>query len=108
MSESLITSPSAVTDEEGAITLLERPGDAYAGQDTCVLGDAVLVTGRVKWFNDQKGFGFIDDAGRDVFVHYAVIEGSGFKTLKDGESVRYAFTDGPKGRRATRVVRIAE
>lgn len=67
-------------------------------------GEPVL-TGQVKWFNDQKGFGFIcDDEGRDVFVHYAVIEGDGFKTLKDGETVRYCYSEGPKGRRATRVI----
>ncbi len=65
-------------------------------------------TGRVKWFNDQKGFGFIvDDDGRDVFVHYGVIEGEGFKTLQDDEVVQYDYADGPKGRRATRVVRSA-
>jgi CspA family cold shock protein len=62
--------------------------------------------GVVKWFNDQKGFGFIlDDEGRDVFVHDGVIEGEGFKTLDDGEQVRYDVVDGPKGRKATRVVR---
>ena len=67
-----------------------------------------VADGRVKWFNDQKGFGFISDAdGRDVFVHYAVIDGDGFKTLKDGETVRYHYADGDKGRRATRVIRQA-
>ena len=70
---------------------------------------APATVGVVKWFNDQKGFGFLcDDEGRDVFVHYAVIDGQGFKTLAEGESVRYDFVDGPKGRRATRVVRDAE
>jgi CspA family cold shock protein len=68
----------------------------------------LACAGRVKWFNDQKGFGFIvDDEGRDVFVHYGVIEGEGFKTLAEGETVHYDFSDGPKGRRATRVVRAA-
>lgn len=67
---------------------------------------SLACSGRVKWFNDQKGFGFIaDDEGRDVFVHYAVIDGDGFKTLEDGEVVRYDYVDGPKGRRATKVAR---
>ena len=67
---------------------------------------ALELSGRVKWFNDQKGFGFIcDDEGRDVFVHYGVIEGEGYKTLSEGETVQYEFADGPKGRRATRVAR---
>ena len=71
------------------------------------LAEAAAV-GKVKWFNDQKGFGFIcDDDGRDIFVHYAVIEGDGFKTLSDGETVSYTVVDGPKGRRATRVIRSA-
>ena len=74
--------------------------------DLDVAADSTLYTGRVKWFNDQKGFGFIcDDEGRDVFVHYGVIDGEGFKTLADGETVNYSFVDGPKGRRATRVIR---
>jgi CspA family cold shock protein len=67
-----------------------------------------MATGRVKWFNDQKGFGFIlNDAGKDVFVHHTVIEGTGFKTLKDGEVVDFDFEDGPKGTRATKVRRSA-
>jgi CspA family cold shock protein len=76
-------------------------------QDVSMTSDQVpQQTGRVKWFNDQKGFGFIsDDEGRDVFVHYGVIDGEGFKTLAEGEIVRYSVADGPKGRRATRVIR---
>jgi CspA family cold shock protein len=71
-------------------------------------GVAHMATGKVKWFNDQKGFGFIStEAGKDVFVHHTVIEGTGFKTLEDGESVEYEYEDGPKGAKATRVRRLA-
>ena len=67
---------------------------------------AQLQRGVVKWFNDAKGFGFIEhETGRDVFVHYSVIEADGFKTLKDGEIVEYELKEGDKGLHAARVVR---
>ncbi len=66
-----------------------------------------MATGKVKWFNDQKGFGFIaaDQTGKDVFVHHTVIEGQGYKTLTDGETVEYDAEESPKGLKATRVKR---
>jgi len=65
-----------------------------------------MATGKVKWFNDQKGFGFIQaEDNRDVFVHHTVIEGEGYKTLEDGESVEYEAEDGPKGLKALKVRR---
>ncbi len=67
-----------------------------------------MATGKVKWFNDQKGYGFVaSEQGKDIFVHHSVIEGEGFKTLQDGESVEYEAEEGPKGSKATRVRRLA-
>lgn len=67
------------------------------------------LKGIVKWFNDAKGFGFIEHtSGDDVFVHYSVIESEGFKTLKDGEVVEYEMKKGPKGLQASRVTRTAK
>lgn len=64
------------------------------------------LSGVVKWFNDAKGFGFIEHTdGKDVFVHYSVIDTPGFKTLKDGEEVLYEFKEGPKGLHAVYVER---
>jgi CspA family cold shock protein len=67
-----------------------------------------MATGKVKWFNDQKGFGFIasDNNGKDIFVHHTVIEAEGFRTLQDGETVEYEAEDGPKGMKATKVRRV--
>ena len=69
-----------------------------------------MATGKVKWFNDQKGFGFIqsDQAGKDVFVHHTVIEGEGYKTLEDGETVEYEAEASSKGLKATKVRRVVQ
>ena len=62
------------------------------------------MTGKVKWFNDAKGFGFIEVEGKkDVFVHHSAITGEGFKTLREGEEVEFDVTQGPKGLQATNV-----
>ena len=60
-----------------------------------------LVTGKVKFFNDSKGFGFIEqEQGPDVFVHFSAIQGSGFKTLAEGQQVQFSVTSGEKGPQA--------
>ena len=66
---------------------------------------AEQVTGTVKWFNDEKGFGFIEQAdGPDVFVHHSAIQADGFKSLKEGQSVSMEVTQGAKGPQAENVV----
>jgi CspA family cold shock protein len=62
-------------------------------------------TGTVKWFNDAKGFGFItpSDGSKDVFVHHSAIQGSGFKSLTEGQQVKFELTQGPKGPSAANV-----
>lgn len=65
------------------------------------------TTGTVKWFNESKGFGFIEQqSGPDVFAHFSAISGSGFKTLTEGQKVQFAVTKGPKGPQAENIVAI--
>lgn len=68
-----------------------------------------MSVGRVKWFNDAKGYGFIThEDGRDVFVHYSAIEGNGFKSLNQGQEVEYEWEEGPKGLHANLVRKVEE
>ena len=65
------------------------------------------LTGRVKWFNDSKGYGFIEqEGGRDIFVHYTAIQGDGFKSLTEGQKVEFEIIEGTKGPQATKVVKV--
>lgn len=66
-----------------------------------------MAEGRVKWFNDSKGFGFIEqDSGKDVFVHHNAIQGEGFKSLKEGDRVKFDVVEGAKGPAAANVVKL--
>ncbi len=66
-----------------------------------------MVKGKVKWFSNQKGYGFITpEEGDDVFVHHSVITGDGYKTLEEGQEVEFEITTGPKGDQATDVQKL--
>ena len=66
-----------------------------------------MPKGKVKWFNSQKGYGFITlEEGKDIFVHHKAIQGHGFKTLEEGEEVEFEIRQSPKGEQAENVVRL--
>ena len=70
-------------------------------------GSEVMARGKVKWFNNQKGYGFITpESGSDVFVHHSEIQGDGYKTLEEGQEVEFEIKKGPKGEQATKVTRV--
>ena len=67
-----------------------------------------MARGKVKWFSNQKGYGFITvlDSGSDVFVHHSAIQGEGYKSLDEGQEVEFEIEKGPKGEQATKVVKL--
>jgi CspA family cold shock protein len=66
-----------------------------------------MITGKVKWFNDSKGFGFLEqEQGEDIFVHFSAITGNGFKSLAEGDAVQFDIVKGPKGLQAANVAKI--
>lgn len=86
-----------------------QPRDAQrlAGHDDSILqGNAGMARGKVKWFNDSKGYGFIaQPTGTDVFVHFSSIQGEGFRTLAEGEEVEFEIRETDRGLQATNVMR---
>jgi cold shock protein len=92
----------------GSAGLLERQQVTGATNNSMKKEIKKMPQGTVKWFNDQKGFGFItvEDGGKDVFVHHSAIEGSGFKSLQEGDRVTFEIEQGAKGPAAVHVKKL--
>ncbi len=74
----------------------------------CLLKEAIFMVGKVKWFNAEKGYGFIQtEEGGDVFVHFSAIQGDGYKTLTEGQSVEFDIVQGNRGPQAANVVKLS-
>jgi CspA family cold shock protein len=93
-----------------ALTQVARKLSKLSPRFTESLGGFVVmsrISGKVKWFNNSKGYGFIEQPGSsDIFVHYSAIQGDGFKTLEEGQEVEFEVTQGPKGPQAENVMKV--
>jgi len=94
-----------LTRNSNGIISRQRPQfGQWSGEEGFSMANA---QGKVKWFNDAKGYGFIArEDGPDVFVHYSAIQGDGFRSLAEGQTVSFEVTEGPKGLQATNVVKV--
>jgi CspA family cold shock protein len=84
----------------------DGPGHAATRRDIARQDSTMRITGKVKWLNNAKGYGFIErDGGSDVFVHFSAVQGNGFRTLEEGQAVEFEIVDGPKGPQAGNVTK---
>ncbi len=96
-----------VKSKKTAATDLYKSGEVRKNKFLNFLKGSTMEKGTVKWFNSSKGFGFITVAGKkDVFVHYKAINGDGYKTLNEGDTVEFEVEDGPKGPQAANVTKV--
>jgi CspA family cold shock protein len=90
-----------------SIALDTRAGQARWRPECDFAGEIRMIKGKVKWFNDAKGYGFIEqEGGEDVFVHFSAIQMDGFKTLAEGQTVEFEVKQGDKGLHAANVMRV--
>ena len=95
--------PKTVFSHGGAIAASNQGKALYLSRKEVV---TVVPKGKVKWFNNAKGYGFIQqEDGSDIFVHFSAIKGEGYKTLEEGQMVEFDITQGPKGLQAENVVK---